>query len=80
MALGERSLTWRLRRGRAGRGSSLLGALSADGGALLRQIAPELPPGLAALGKAAAPRGGSIGGELTLSRAALVLSLSIKLR
>ena len=80
VALGERSLTWRLRRGRSGRGSNVLGSLAADGGALLRQIAPELPPRLGAIGKAAAPRVGSIGGELTLSRAALGLSLSIKIR
>lgn len=80
VALGERSLAWRLRRGRGSRTGNLLGALSADGGALLRQIAPDLPPWLAAIGKAAASRVGSVVGEATLSRASLGLSLSIKIR
>ncbi len=80
VALGERSLTWRLRRSRGGRGHGLLGELAADGGALLRQIAPDLPPRLAAIGKAAAPRVGSIRGDLTLSRVQLALALSIKIR
>ncbi|HEU5055508.1 MAG TPA: hypothetical protein VFU21_03260 [Kofleriaceae bacterium] len=79
VALGERSLTWRLRRGRGGR-DNLLGSVAADGGALLRQIAPDLPPRLAPIGKAAAGRVGSVSGQLVLSRAALALSLSIKIR
>lgn len=79
VALGERSLTWRLRRGRSGR-SNLLGSLAADGGPLLRQIAPDLPAGLAPIGTSAAGRVGSVSGELMSSRAALTLSLSIKIR
>jgi len=80
VALGDRSLTWRLRRGRGGRYGSLLGALAADGGVLLRQLAPDLPPRLAPIGKAAAGRVGSVSGDLTLSRTLLALSLSIKIR
>ena len=80
VALGERSLTWRLRRGRGGRGTNLLGELAADGGALLRQIAPDLRGPLAAIGKAAASRVGSVRGDLMLSRAWLALFLTIKIR
>ena len=80
VALGERSLAWRLRQGRSSRGDRLLGTLSGDAGALLRQLAPDLPPRLAAIGKAAAPRVGSVRGDLMLTRAQLSLSLSIKIR
>ncbi len=76
---GQGSLTWRLRRGRGGRGGNL-GSLAADGGALLRQIAPDLPPSLAAIGKAAASRVGSVVGTLDVNRTVLALSLSIKIR
>jgi hypothetical protein len=79
VALGERSLTWRLRRGRSGRGN-LLGSLAADGGPLLRQVAPDLPAGFSAIGTAAAGRVGSVSGEVMSSRAALALSLTIKIR
>lgn len=80
VALGERSLSWRLRRGRPGRSGNLLGSLASDGGALLRQIAPDLPPRLAPIGKAAAGRVRSVSGDLTLSRAFLGLALSIEIR
>jgi hypothetical protein len=79
VGFGQSSLAWRLRRGRGGRGGNL-GSLAADGGALLRQIAPDLPPILAPLGKAAASRVGSVVGELDVNRTVLSLSLSIKIR
>ncbi len=79
-AFGEGSLKWRLRRYRAGGPGKLLGSLGADGGAVLRQIAPDLPERLAAVGKAAAGRVGSVSGELLLSRSVLALSVSIKIR
>jgi len=79
-AFGESSLKWRLRRYRGGGPGKLLGSLAADGGALLRQIAPDLPPQLAPIGKAASGRVGSVSGDLMLSRSVLGLSVSIKIR
>jgi hypothetical protein len=80
VALGERSRAWRLRQPRASRGAGQLGRLSADGAALLRQLAPDLPPSLAAISKAAASRVGSIRGDLSLSRTRVALELDIKIR
>jgi len=80
VAFGERSLAWRLRRGRVHRSGDLLGAVSGNGGELLRQIAPGLPPRLAPIGKAAAGRVRSIRGDLMRSRSFLGLALSIEMR
>jgi hypothetical protein len=78
---GEASRDWRLRFPRSDRrgASDEVGRLSADGAAVLRQLAPDLGR-LAGLGKAAAARLGSVDGAITLTSLLLRADFTIKLR
>jgi len=81
VGFGPDSVTWRLRRAGPGRRRAPreLLRLRGDAGAILRQIADDLPPRAAIVGRAAARRVGSVSGSLTAGPDAIRLTTQLRL-